>query len=366
MVSGLWVRSFIACLLILGFSLAQAQNENGDNVLRPALTVSVQQVVSMEMERFISATGNIRPWQDASVSVQTSGLRLKHIFVDVGDTVRQGQLLAEFDDTTIVADITQAKAAIEQARANLAQTSQNANRIRKIRGTGAVSQLEADQALAAEKISKAQLASAEAALLAQEQRLAYTRLLAPHDGVISARSAVLGAVYNPGQELLHIIVQNKLQWEATVSGNQLFAIVPGLKARVHVGDDVTVSGVVRQLAPAFNEQTRQAVVYVDLEPGSQARAGMFVKGDFLLKTENTLSIPRQALVLRDGFHYVFVLGQGNKAMLRKIETGQSLPSGIEVKSGLQEGDRIIVKGAGFLDDGDVVRVAASVSAQTGR
>ena len=358
---GISIRSVVLfLLLLLGLSSAWADNGPAETS-RPALTVSVQQVNFVEMERTLSATGNIRPWQDASVSVQTTGLRLKEVFADVGDIVQAGQLLAKFDDTIIRTEIDQTRAAIIQAQASLEQATQNARRIRRIMGSGAVSQQEADQVLATEKINQAQLSSAQAALVGQTQRLAHTRLLAPYDGVVSAKSAVLGAVYNPGQELFHLIVQNKLQWEASVSSRHLSALEPGTKVLMHVREDVFAEGTVRQQSPALNEQTRQAIVYVDIVPGAQVKAGMFIKGDFKLGTSKVIALPRQALVLRDGFYYVFVLENNNRVSLRKIEIGQSLPDGVEVLAGLVSGETIVVKGARFLEDGDMVRVAETAS-----
>mgnify|MGYP000894732837 CR=1 FL=1 len=363
---GISIRSAVLFLgLFLGVSWVWAQDTPAEQA-RPALTVSVQPVKFADLERTLSATGNIRPWQDASVSVQTTGLRLKQVFADVGDVVQAGQLLAEFDDTTIRSEIDQTKAAIIQAQASLEQATKNANRIRRIMGSGAVSQQEADQILATEKINQAQLASAQAALVGQEQRLAYTRLLAPYEGVVSAKSAVLGAVYNPGQELFHLIVQNKLQWEASVSSRHLGVLEPGKKVLLHINNDISVSGTVRQQSPSLNEQTRQAIVYVDIVPDSQVKAGMFVKGDFQLGAHKVIALPRQALVLRDGFYYVFVLGDQARVALRKIEIGQSLPDGVEVLSGLDSGETIVVKGARFLEDGDTVRVADAVFETAGR
>ncbi|MFV9473098.1 efflux RND transporter periplasmic adaptor subunit [Advenella sp. RU8] len=360
------LRSLLLFLaLLVGVSKVWAEDIPAGQQ-RPALTVSVQPLTVSEVARTLSATGNIRPWQDASVSVQTTGLRLKQVFADVGDIVQAGQLLAEFDDTIIRAEIDQTKAAITRAQASLDQATKNANRIRRIMGSGAVSQQEVEQVLATEAINQAELASAQAALVGQEQRLAYTRLLAPYDGVVSAKAAVLGAVYNPGQELFHLIVQNKLQWEASVSGRHLGALEPGKKVLLHINDETSVEGAVRQLAPALNEQTRQAIVYVDIFPNDQVKAGMFVKGDFQLGINKVIILPRQALVLRDGFYYVFVLEDQNRVALRKIEIGQSLPDGVEVVSGLGAGENIVVKGARFLEDGDTVRVAETSYETAGR
>jgi len=331
----------------------------------PALTVTVQAVRAEPITPGFGATGNVRAWHDASVSAQTNGLRLKALYADVGDRVRAGQTLAEFEDTSSRGDLTQAEARLRQAQASLDTARRNADRIRKIRGSGAISQSEVDQALSGEKSAQADVTAAQAALQTQTQRSSYTKLLAPSDGTISVRNAVIGAVVNPGQEIFHLVVDNRLEWQAQLGMRNLMLVSEGMPVQVILPNDRKVSGRVRQIGPTLDEQTRQGIVYVDLTPDPQLRAGMFLRGRFELPPRQGLTIPRQALVLRDGFNFVFVLGDGNKVAQTKVQTGSAADNTIEVIAGLHEGDRVVTHGAAFLNDQDTVRVVEAAAPQSG-
>jgi RND family efflux transporter MFP subunit len=347
--------------MLIAFSLdvAGAQEPSA----RPALTVTVQTVNAAQITPGFGATGNIRAWHDASVSAQTSGLRLKALYADVGDRVKAGQMLAEFEDTSSRGDLTQAQARLRQAEASLDTAKRNADRIRKIRGSGAISQSEVDQALSGEKNALADVSAARAALQTQTQRSSYTKLLAPSDGVISVRNAVIGAVVNPGQEIFHLVVDNRLEWQAQLGMRNLMQVSEGMPVQVVLPNDRRVAGRVRQIGPTLDEQTRQGIVYVDLASDPQLRAGMFLRGRFELPPKQGLTVARQALVLRDGFNFVFVLGDDNKVAQTKVQIGGAANNTIEVTAGLREGDRVVTQGAAFLNDQDTVRVVEAAAPQ---
>ncbi len=349
----------VAMLTAFSLDVAGAQESS----TRPALTVTVQTVNSTKITPGFGATGNIRAWHDASVSAQTSGLRLKALYADVGDRVKAGQMLAEFEDTSSRGDLTQAQARLRQAQASLDTAKRNADRIRKIRGSGAISQSEVDQALSGEKNALSDVTAARAALETQTQRSSYTKLLAPSDGVISVRNAVIGAVVNPGQEIFHLIVDNRLEWQAQLGMRNLMQISEGMPVQVVLPNDSRVAGRVRQIGPTLDEQTRQGIVYVDLASDPQLRAGMFLRGRFELPPRQGLTVPRQALVLRDGFNFVFVLGDDNKVAQTKVQIGGAANNTIEVTAGLREGDRVVTQGAAFLNDQDTVRVVDAAAPQ---
>ena len=332
----------------------------------PALTVTVQTVKAEPITPGFGATGNIRAWHDASVSAQTTGLRLKALHADVGDRVTAGQMLAEFEDTSSRGDLTQAEARLRQTQASLDTAKRNADRIRKIRGSGAISQSEVDQALSGEKSALADVTAARAALQTQTQRSSYTKLLAPSDGTISVRNAVIGAVVNPGQEIFHLVVDNRLEWQAQLGMRNLMLVTEGMPVQVMLPNAREVSGRVRQIGPTLDEQTRQGIVYVDLAPDPQLRAGMFLRGRFVLPPKQGLTVPREALVLRDGFNFVFVLGDDNKVAQTKVQTGDAVKNAIEVTSGLHEGDRVVTQGAAFLNDQDTVRVVQATAPPSGQ
>lgn len=347
-----------AVILVLSGAFHMGVSVAQEAAQRPALTVTVQKIQLSPVTPGIGATGNIRAWHDASISAQTNGLRLKALHADVGDRVTKGQLLAEFEDTSSRGDLTQAEARLRQTQASLDTAKRNADRIRKIRNSGAISQSEVDQALANEKSAQADVTSARAALQTQTQRTSYTQLIAPSDGIISVRNAVLGAVVNPGQEIFHLVVDNRLEWQAQLSMRNLMQIREGMPVKVFLPDGTKVAGKVRQIGPTLNEETRQGMAFVDLESAAQLRAGMFLRGTFDLPSQQRLTVPRQALVLRDGFNFVFVLKADNKVAQTKVETGTAVDNTIAITAGLQEGDQVVTQGAAFLNDGDTVRVVS--------
>ncbi|WP_010106954.1 efflux RND transporter periplasmic adaptor subunit, partial [Verminephrobacter aporrectodeae] len=201
--------------------------------------------------------------------------------------------------------------------------------------------------------------AAQAGVDAQRLRLAHTRVLAPDSGVISARTATVGAVVSAGNELFRMLRRGRLEWRAEVTASELHRIQPGIKVRVTPADGSTVEGSVRMVAPTVDPLTRNALVYVDLPAHAQLRAGMFARGEFALGDSEALTVPQEALVLRDGFAYVFVLDARQRVQQRKVQTGRRVADRVEVLSGLDAQASIAVRGAGFLNDGDLVRVVAA-------
>ncbi|OZA99517.1 MAG: hypothetical protein B7X59_03865 [Polaromonas sp. 39-63-203] len=198
-------------------------------------------------------------------------------------------------------------------------------------------------------------------LSAQQLRGRQTQVLAPDSGVISARSATVGAVVASGTELFRLIRQGRLEWRAEVTSAELGRIAAGTPVRLQPASGGEIQGRVRMIAPSVDPLTRTALVYVDL-PGAagkspSVKAGMFARGEFELGQTDSLTIPQRALVVRDGFNYVFLLGSDNRVSQVKVQTGRLAGDRVEIVSGLAPDTRIVVNGAGFLNDGDLVRVA---------
>jgi RND family efflux transporter MFP subunit len=120
-----------------------------------------------------------------------------------------------------------------------------------------------------------------------------------------------------------------------------------------------LTGKVRMIAPTIDPQTRSALVYVDLPTSAAAdapfKAGMFASGQFELGTSDALTVPQQSVVVRDGFSYVFRLNPDQRVSQLKVVAGRRLADRIEVTSGLSADAQVVVNGAGFLNDGDMVR-----------
>ena len=330
-----------------------------DKAARPALTVSTTRPQKTSLPIRLAANGNIAAWQEAVISSESNGLRLADVKVNVGDAVAKGEVLAVFAPDTVQAEVAQAKAALMEAQAGAAEARANADRARSIAETGALSAQQISQYTTGEATAQARAASARAMLAAAELRLRYTKVVAPDAGVISARSATIGAVSGPGTELFRMIRQGRLEWRAEVTASELKHIRVGGGAIVKAANGSELKGKIRMVAPTIDPQTRSAIVYVDLPPnnGKQSpfKAGMFATGQFELGTSDAVTVPQQAVAVRDGFSYVFRLNADQRVSQLKVQVGRRLGDRIEVLQGLAPDALIVATGAGFLNDGDMVR-----------
>ncbi len=335
---------------------AQSPKPAAATAAKPALTVTLATPQRTELPLAVPANGSVAAWQEAVVGAETSGLRLAEVRVNVGDRVKRGQVLATFAAALPQADLAQARAAVAEAEATLAEAVANARRARDLAASGALSEQQINQFLTAERTAEARLQAQRALFKTNELRLAQTQVLAPDDGVISARAATVGAVVSPGQELFRLIRQGRLEWRAEVASSELARLQPGMPVRVTPAGGEAVAGRLRMVAPTVDPATRNGLVYVDLlQPGS-ARAGMFARGEFELGRSPALTLPQTAVLLRDGFSYVFLLGPNNQVRQVKVAVGRRLGDRIEITSGLDAAARVVASGAGFLADGDTVKV----------
>ena len=324
---------------------------------RPALTVTTAQPQRTSVPQRLSANGNVAAWQEASVGAESNGLRLTAVNVNVGDVVKAGQVLATFAADTVQADVAQARASVMEAEANAADAAANAARARGLQASGALSQQQIQQYTTAEQTAKARVEAARAQLNAQQLRLKFTQVLAPDSGVISARTATVGAVVGSGTELFRMVRKGRLEWRAEVTQAELARIRPGAKVQVTAASGAAVEGTVRMVAPTVDTQTRNALVYVDLPANPDIRAGMFARGDFALGEGQALTVPQEAVVVRDGFFYVFVVDGQQRVQQRKVQPGRRVADRVEITAGLDANATVAVRGAGFLNEGDLVRVA---------
>lgn len=364
------VAMAVALLLAPLGTLAQAPAATA-NAPKPALTVTVDAPTRATWSQTLSANGNVAAWQEASVGAEANGLRLAEVRAQVGDHVKAGQVLAVFDAEGVRAEVAQSRAALAEAKANAAEAQANADRARSLQTTGAMSEQQIAQFTTAAVTAAARVESAQAMLAVQELRLKHAQVLAPDSGIVAARSATVGAVVPAGTELFRLIRQGRLEWRAEVTAADLARVKPGQAVSLKAANGVVAKGRVRMVGPTVDTQTRAALVYVDLLAGTPEaiKAGMFAAGELVLGDSAATTVPQQAVVNRDGFTYVFVLADpkgadaaGTARVQRlKVQAGRRVGDRVEISGGLPADatPRIVVQGAGFLNDGDVVKVVTA-------
>ena len=355
------MRSWLCLLVLLAPSAAVPQAASTPTP-RPALTVTLSSPSRVDWPLRLSATGSIAAWQEVVVGAEVSGWRLVEVAAQIGDRVKRGQLLARLSTDMLNADMAQTRAAMAEARALLAEATANADRARELRPTGVLSLQQTTQILTAEQTAKSRVESMLAKLQADQLRLAQARINAPDDGIVSARTAIEGAVVQPGQELFRLIRRGRLEWRAEVTSAELARVKPGMPALLSTPGGQSVKGQVRQVAPTVDGQSRNGLVYVDLQPGSDARAGMFARGEIDVGQASGLSLPQSAVQLKDGFSYVMRVGADRRVALTKVGIGRRNGERIEVVSGLAAEAQVVSSGGAFLADGDLVKVVPATAA----
>lgn len=331
------------------------------NTQKAALTVTVVSPEQQNWKQVFTANGNIAAWQEVVISSELSGQRLTRVNVNVGDEVKRGQILAEINSETIRADLAAAKASYAEAQAVLADAITNNKRIQQLKNTGAISAQESTQYQTSQATAQARLDAAKAQIESNQLRLAQTQVISPDNGVISARTATVGSLAQTGQELFRLIRDHRLEWRAEVTTTDLYKLKQGMTAHVISPDpsQPKVTGQVRMIAPVIDPQTRYGLVYVDLPTTQAIRMGMFVKGEFDLGEKTAITIPQTALLLRDGFSYVFVLDKNKRVTQKKVTTGRRQNDRVEILD-LPLNVKVVSSGTGFLTDGDLVNVAQAI------
>ncbi|MEN1939712.1 efflux RND transporter periplasmic adaptor subunit [Luteimonas sp. MJ246] len=328
----------------------------------PSLTVTLVAPEQREVAREVVASGAVAAWEEVSIGVELSGLRVASVAVEVGSVVAEGDVLLRVDDRTLASQLAQSDAQVREAQTNLETARRKAARIRELADSQMVSLQDAEEAEAARANAEARLNTAIASRDAARVQRDFTVVRAPVAGVVSARSVQPGQVVGAGGELLRLIRDGRLEWRAELAEADLLRVDVGTPVRVESPAGF-IEGTVRTVSPGLDAQSRTGTVYVDLpEPGG-LRAGMFAQGRLVLGRAQAMLVPGEAVVRRDGRAYVFTVDGENRVHERGVAVGAAHGDMIEVHDGLAQGDRVVARGAGFLGDGDLVRVVESVEAE---
>lgn len=324
------------------------------------LSVEVTRPQAVQWPMTLVLNGSIYPWQEALVSAEISDLRIRQVLVDVGAQVSKGQPLVLLADETVKADLQKQLATVEKDKAALAEARSNADRAQEIRDSGALSAQKINEYMIALQTAKANLALSEAELENQKIRIRQTQVVAPDDGVVSARSANLGNVVSAGTELFKLIRQGRIEWRGEVNADQQAALHAGQTVNLNLPGGKVVAGKVRLISPTVDNNTRNALVYADI-PKNSAKPGMYVQGTVDIGQQRGLAVPLSAVTYRDGFAYVFAVSasdaQGmSKITQRKVQTGRTHGEQIEILNGIDAESSLVLSGGAFLNDGDTVKI----------
>ncbi len=350
--------------------------------LPPAVTVARAATRAFRDRLYLSGTLVAR--EEAMVGPQIDGLRITELLADDGDRVGKGQVLARLDRSQLDALAAQSDAALARADASIAQAGNaiaqfdatngqaQADYVRSRRlEAGVISQSALDQRASAARASEAQLAGARSALAVAQAdrrsqeaqrreldvRLARTDVRAPVAGVVSRRSARLGALaMNAGDALFRITRDGAIDLDAEAPEDSLARVRVAMPGSVTVsGDPNPIPGRVRLISSEIDKTTRLGHVRIALDPDPAARIGAFATAVVEISRRDGLGVPTSALMGQDGDWSLEVVADGGRVERRAVEPGLTAGNDIEIRQGIAAGEIVVVRAAAFLRPGDVVR-----------
>lgn len=353
-------RSKLAASVCAALMLAACGGHDEKKVDAPkaALTVTTAAATTTTIPQTIDVSGTVTPWEEVPVGAEAGGLVAEAVYVDEGSRVRQGQPLIKMNDDLIVAQVRQQEAQVASASAQLAQAQSALERSRELFERRYLSQASLDQTTAQQQTAAANLQAAQASLGEVRTRLAQTVVRAPVTGLITARSVVKGQIVPAGTELFRMTREGRLELDAQIPEAQLPLVRAGQTAEVSGEEGGPVTGRIRIVTPQVDPQTRLGLARIALPAGARFRPGMFASARIDAGAVGAVVVPQDAVVFREGKSGVYVVQSNNKVAFRPVATGSRVNGLVQV-TGLTPGARVAVQGAGFLGEGDLVRVGAA-------
>jgi RND family efflux transporter MFP subunit len=303
--------------------------------------VRVQTVQTLKRTATEEVVGTVRPKLSAAVSSKVSGL-VQQMLVAPGQSVKKGDSLVQIDAREVQARLDQAQAIREQA-------SRELERFTTLLKQNAVTQQEFDAAQSRFRVADASVSEAQTIL-------SHTRILAPFDGIVTAKRADVGDLATPGKPLLDLEDPAMLRLEADVPEALIDNIKLDEKLSVSIPNVSTaLQGKVAEMPPTADPASRTFRVKLDLPATSGLRSGLFGRVEVPVAEVIAIRVPTAAVVVRGQMELAFVV-VNQHAQLRLVKTGKHLGQEVEMVSGLSPGEAVVIEGAGPLLDGQPVEV----------
>ena len=334
------------------------QTNNSEQQKAVAMMVEAATPIPVEVTETLDATGIIHAKDTAEVSGKLTGTTIEKVLVDVGDTVKVGQVLAVLDSQALKDTLVQAEADLALSHANLKKAEADLARVEPLLKIDAISRQEVDNYRTILAQTKATITSNEARLNNAKTNLKNTLIVAPVSGIISSKTAEVGLLVN-GSSLFSIIKNGQLEWRAVIDPKDASKLSGGQSAVLALNNDESITGKLSHLSPTA-DNSRQLIAHVLLPNNKKIKAGMYQAGQFILSFEQKLTLPVSAVMTTDGYDYVWVLhpntSQNTYTVKRaKITTHNRI--GDKIVAEIDKNAIVVAKSTSFLSENDIVGVA---------
>ena len=369
------ILAIIAALVIFGIvprlRARQTLRAQTDRLAQPAVSV-IHPTRAAPAEEVV-LPGNIQAFIDAPLYARTSGY-VRHWYFDIGAHVKKGQLLADIESPEVNRQLQQAQEDLKTEQANLQLAQITATRYSDLFKTDSVARQEVDNAVQNAAARNATVKGAQANVERLQQLVEFQKIIAPFDGVVTARNTDIGQLIDAGsaggstRELFHIAAVDRLRVFVQVPQKYSHATVPGMIADLTLPElpGRRFQGTLARTARSFDLSTRTLLVEVDIvNKTGLLMPGAYTEIHFKIKSsEPTLVIPSTSLIFRSQGLRVPVVSEGNRVNLLTVTPGRDFGNTIEIVSGLSENASVVANPPDSLVEGEVVRVVQPKSAKT--
>jgi HlyD family secretion protein len=322
----------------------------------PVPTVSVTEVGVSTMPTTVSIIGTIAARYDMPIGVEGDAGRVAAIYVEAGDQVKRGQVLARLNVSVLEPQVANLDAALEQARAEAELADAEYRRAQAVGASGALSAEETQRRKSTAATAAAKVKVAAAQLAEAQARLARAAVRAPADGIILTRNVEVGQTATPGGEaLFRLSERGEVELRGQVSEQDLPQLKVGQSVNVRLtGTTRVYEGHVRLLAAVIDPQTRMGMVRVALTPDPNLRPGAFARADVTVSRADRAILPQTAVLTDDKGTYVLIVNTQHKIERRAVQVSGMVQNGVTISEGVSGKEQVVATAGAFLQEGEVV------------
>ena len=310
-----------------------------------------------EVPSTVSIIGTIAARYDMPIGVEGDGGRVTAVYVEAGDHVKQGQVLAHLDNSVLEPQVANLQAALDQARADADLADAEYQRARAVGSSGALSAEETQRRKSAAVTAAAHVKVAAAMLEEGKARLARADVRAPANGIILTRTVEVGQTAMPGGEaLFRLSKDDETELRGQVAEQDLPLLKVGQLVDVKLtGMSKVYQGRIRLLGAVIDPATRLGTAKVALTPDPNLRPGAFARAEVTVSNAERSVLPQTAVLSDDKGNYVLIVNAQGKVERRSIHVSGMVPSGVTISGGLDPKDQVVTSAGAFLQEGETVR-----------
>jgi HlyD family secretion protein len=357
--SGVWLFAILAVSLVafLAVRLTKVLTVKPDFNNRPVPTVSVTEVGISKVPTTVSIVGTIGARYDMPIGVEGDAGRIAAIYVEAGDHVKRGQVLARLNVSVLEPQVANLEAALEQARAERDLADAEYRRAEAVGASGALSAEETQRRKSTAATAAAKVKFAEAQLTESKARLARADIRAPEDGIILTRTAEVGQTAVPGGDpLFRLSKGGEVEMRGQVAEQDLPLLIVGQEVNVKLtGTAKVYPGKIRLLGAIIDPSTRLGMARIALTPDPNLRPGAFARAEVTVSNAERAILPQTAVLTDERGSYVLIVNAQNKVERRAVRVSGIVQSGVTIADGLAGTDQVIATAGAFLQEGELVK-----------